>query len=272
VLALVLSVALVLVDERSSWLQPLRQGLNLVTAPIHYTAHWPQDAGDWLQEQLRTREDLQQENARLERRVLILEQKAQRLAVLKAENVRLRELLNSSERVDEQVRVAEVIGSDPDPNRRELVINQGSVGGDVYQGQAVLDSQGLIGQVVEVGPMSSRVLLITDANHALSVKVNRNGVRSILAGTGRGDELAMRYVPETADVREGDLLVSTGLGGRYPGGYPVADITSVTHKPGQAFLTIEARPRGRLGRLSHVLLVRRSETQGQQQSEVGDAE
>ena len=263
-LALVLAVGLVLAEQRTSWLDPVRQGLNLVTAPVHYGAHWPLDAADWLGEQLRTRDQLQQENARLERRLLILEQKAQRLAVLQAENVRLRELLNSSERVDEQVRVAEVIGSDPDPNRRELVINQGSAGGDVYQGQAVLDSQGLIGQVVEVGPLSSRVLLITDANHALSVKVNRNGVRSILAGTGRADRLEMRYVPETADVREGDLLVSTGLGGRYPNGYPVAEVTSVSHKPGHAFLSIDAKPRGRLGRLSHVLLVRRSEIQAQQ--------
>lgn len=270
-LALVLSVALVLLEQRSSWLDPVRQGLNLVTAPVHYAAHWPLDARDWLGEQFRTREQLQQENARLERRLLILEQKAQRLAVLQAENVRLRELLNSSERVDEQVRVAEVIGSDPDPNRRELVINQGSAGGDVYQGQAVLDSQGLIGQVVEVGSLSSRVLLITDANHALSVKVNRNGVRSILAGTGRADRLEMRYVPETADVREGDLLVSTGLGGRFPNGYPVAEVTSVTHKPGDAFLSIDAQPRARLGRLSHVLLVRRSEIQGRQPEGV-DAE
>ena len=258
---MVLSVALLFVGQRTDWLDSVRRGLNLVVAPVHYIAHWPVDAGGWLTDQLRTREDLQEENARLQRKLLILEQKAQRLAVLQAENVRLRELLNSSARVDEQVRVAEVIGSDPDPNRRELVINQGSMTGDVYKGQAVLDSQGLVGQVSEVGSLSSRVLLITDASHALSVKVNRNGVRSILAGTGRADRLEIRYVPETADVREGDLLVSTGLGGRYPDGYPVAEVSSVEHKPGHAFLSIEARPRGRLGRLSHVLLVQRSEMQ-----------
>ncbi|HBP70156.1 MAG TPA: rod shape-determining protein MreC, partial [Alcanivorax sp.] len=126
----------------------------------------------WLGRLSETRSNLMESRERLERQVLILEQKVQRLAVLQAENVRLRELLNSSANLDASVLVAEIIGVDPDPNRQELVINKGGQD-DVLQGQAVLESQGLIGQVVEAGPLSARVLLITDASHAMSVQVNR---------------------------------------------------------------------------------------------------
>lgn len=266
-----LAVALILTDQRTRWLDPVRSGLDLVTAPVHYMAHLPVALVDWLGDHARSRSSLQDENDHLHRQLLILEQKAQRLAVLQAENTRLRELLNSSARVDARVRVAEVVGIEPDPNRQELVINRGSAA-DVYRGQAVLDADGLVGQVVEVGPLTSRVLLITDASHALSVKVNRNGVRSILAGTGRSDLLALRYVPETADVREGDLLVSTGLGGRYPDGYPVAEVSVVTHEPGDAFMRIQAHPRARLDRVSHVLLVQRSELEAASPGEAADVQ
>lgn len=266
-----LAITLVLLDQRTPWVEPVRYGLNLVTAPVHYLAHLPVGLADWVGDHARTRGSLQEENDHLHRQLLILEQKAQRLAVLQAENTRLRELLNSSARVDARVRVAEVIGIEPDPNRQELVINRGSAA-EVYRGQAVLDADGLVGQVVEVGALTSRVLLITDASHALSVKVNRNGVRSILAGIGRSDVLELRYVPETADVREGDLLVSTGLGGRYPDGYPVAEVSTVSHEPGAAFMRIQARPRARLERVSHVLLVQRSELETASPEEGGDVQ
>ena len=190
----------------------------------------------------------------LRRQLLVLEQRSQRLAVLEAENVRLRELLNSSANLDARVLVAEIIGVEPDPNRHEIIINKG-VGDGLFKGQAVLDAHGLIGQLVEVGPYTSRALLITDATHALSVKVNRSGVRSILAGTGHPDRLRLLYVPDSADVAEGDLLVSTGLGRRYPAGYPAATVTAISREPGQSFVTVEARPAAWIDRASHVLLV-----------------
>ena len=174
-----------------------------LTAPIHYVAHLPVDSGQWLTEQAQSRSSLMEENQRLQRQSLILEQKVQRLAVLEAENVRLRELLNSSADLDANVLVAEIIGVDPDPNRQELVINKGT-GSDVFRGQAVLDAQGLIGQVVDAGPLSSRVLLLTDASHAMSVQVNRNGVRAVLAGNAQTG-LRLLYVPDTADIEEGDF-------------------------------------------------------------------
>lgn len=245
---------LIFLDLRTAWLDPVRYALGYVTGPIHYLAHFPAAMTAWVSDQARSSEDLREENSRLQRQNLILEQKAQRLAVLEAENVRLRELLQSSERLEARVRVAEIIGIDADPNRHEVVVNRGA-GGGVFKGQAVLDAQGLVGQVVDVGPLSSRVILITDATHALSVQVNRNGVRSILGGTGHPDRLRLLYVPDTADIREGDLLVTTGLGRRYPAGYPVATVVSVQQSPSEPFLLVEARPTAQLDRTTHVLLV-----------------
>ncbi|MCG8392938.1 MAG: rod shape-determining protein MreC [Pseudomonadales bacterium] len=256
-IALVLAIIMMVLDQRTPWATPLRHALGYLTAPIHYLAHLPVDSGEWLTEQAQSRDSLQEENRRLKRQALILEQKVQRLAVLEAENVRLRELLNSSAELDANVLVAEIIGVDPDPNRQELVINKGT-GDQVVRGQAVLDAQGLIGQVVDAGPLSSQVLLITDASHAMSVQVNRNGVRAVLAGSGQTG-LKLLYVPDTADIEEGDLLVSTGLGQRYPRGYPVARVTDIRHQSGAAFADITAQPTARLDRASHVLLVQSTE-------------
>ena len=246
--------ALLFLDLRTPWVGWVRYVGGYLTGPVQYLAHLPASMGSWVSEQARTSEDLRADNQRLQRQLLILEQKAQRLAVLEAENVRLRELLNSSARLQARVFVAEIIGIEPDPNRQELIVNKGS-GEGVFNGQAVLDANGLIGQVINVGPLTSRVLLITDATHAMSVQVNRNGMRSILAGTGHPDRMRLLYVPDTADIVEGDLLVSTGLGKRYPAGYPVATVTSVKQDPGQAFLSVEVRPTANIDRASHVLLV-----------------
>ena len=257
VAALVLSVIVIVLDQRTPWAEPVRHVLGYLTAPVHYIAHFPVDSGQWLSEQAQSRSSLMEENQRLQRQSLILEQKVQRLAVLEAENVRLRELLNSSADLDANVLVAEIIGVDPDPNRQELVINKGTVS-DVYRGQAVLDAQGLIGQVVDAGPLSSRVLLLTDASHAMSVQVNRNGVRAVLAGNGQTG-LRLLYVPDTADIEVGDLLVSTGLGQRYPRGYPVGTVTTVRHQSGAPYAEITALPTARIDRASHVLLVQPSD-------------
>lgn len=252
--AIVLSTLLILIDQRSPWGDSVRYPAGYVTGVFHYLANLPGSLLDGLQRQTRSRSELMAENERLERQLLILEQRAQRLAVLEAENVRLRELLNSSASLDARVLVAEIIGIEADPNRHEILINQGASRG-LFRGQAVLDAHGLIGQLVEVGAYTSRALLITDATHALSVKVNRSGVRSILAGTGHPDRLRLLYVTDSADIVEGDLLVSTGLGRRYPPGYPVATVTSIVQEPGQPFLTVEARPAASIDRASHVLLV-----------------
>jgi rod shape-determining protein MreC len=170
------------------------------------------------------------------------------------QNVRLRELLNSSALVDDQVLVGELIGVDPNPFTQRLLIDKGEKDG-VFIGQPVLDARGLMGQVVEVMPYSSRVLLLTDATHSIPVQVNRNGLRAIASGTGNPERLELRHVADTADIKEGDLLVSSGLGQRFPAGYPVATVREVNHDSGQPFAVIRAEPTAALNRSRYVLLV-----------------
>ena len=210
--------------------------------------------GVWAEEAAVSRATLQEENSRLRNEALILKQKVQQMVSLRAENNRLRELLNTSEQLDDSVLVAELIGVDPDPYTHHIILNKGSTHG-VFVGQPILDAQGLMGQVVEVLPYTSRVLLLADSNHAIPVQVSRNGVRAIAVGAGKLDELVLIYVPDTADIKAGDQLVSSGLGSRYPRGYPVGEITSVEHDPGEPFAFVRAKPAAYLDRSRYVLLV-----------------
>ncbi len=184
----------------------------------------------------------------------MLELRSQRLAALETENIELRELLSASEQVDDRVLVASVVAVDPDPFSQQIVVNKGGEDG-VFIGQPVLDAYGLLGQVIDVMPFSARVLMIADPNHAIPVQVNRNGVRAIAVGTGSLTELELIYVPATADIIPGDLLVSSGLGERYPRGYPVATVTAVENISGQSFAKVLAEPSAQLDRSRHLLLV-----------------
>ncbi len=249
-----ISFALIFVDHRFDYLQPVRYALSVVTAPIQYIANIPGQIAEWSSDTVRSRASLEEENARLQSEVLVLKRRVQKLASTVAENTRLKELMNASDMLDDQVLIGEIIGVDPDPYRHEAIVNKGSQDG-VYEGQAVLDAEGLMGQVVEVGALTSRVLLITDATHGVPVHVNRNGVRAIAVGSGKLDMLRLLHVPATADIVQGDLLVSSGLGGRFPKGYPVGVVTLVQHDPGLPFATVQAQPMANLDRSRHVLLV-----------------
>jgi len=154
----------------------------------------------------------------------------------------------------DKVLIAELIGVSPDPNVHKVIVDKGEDDG-VYIGQALVDAKGLMGQVVSVGYFSSEVLLITDTTHALPVQINRNGVRLIVEGVGSLYELAVRHVSNTVDIQEGDLLVSSGLGQRFPVGYPVAEVVEVSFDPGKAFARVVAKPMAELNRSRHVLLV-----------------
>jgi rod shape-determining protein MreC len=252
--AVVLSLIVLLLDQRTHWLHPVRFAVGYVTGPVHIVAHVPADIVDWLGDQLQSHGELVAENRSLHQQNLILRQESQQLAVLRAENTRLRELLNSSRRIGASVSIAEIIGISPDPDRQELVINRGS-DDKIHVGQVVLDAYGVMGQVSSVGAFSAHVILITDANHAMSVQDNRNGLHGILAGTGQPDMLRLLYVPVSSDIKQGDLLVSTGLEGRFPRGYPVASVMQVQHDSASPFLTILARPEAHIRRASHVLLI-----------------
>lgn len=242
------------VDARVAALQPLRSHLNLLLTPVYYAADVPVRAWNTGYQLLASRVDLLAENERLRAEALLTKRKLQKLAALTEQNVRLRELLNSSSLVDERVLVSELIGVDPNPFTQRILINRGERDG-VFLGQPVLDATGLMGQVVEVMPYTARVLLITDATHSLPVQVNRNGLRAIASGTGNNEWLELRFIGDTADIRVGDILVSSGLGQRFPAGYPVGRVISVSQDPAQPFADVRVAPTAQLNRSRYMLLV-----------------
>jgi len=178
----------------------------------------------------------------------------QKLAALEVENIRLRELLDSSFEVGEKVLIAELMSVNLDPYKHQVVINKGELH-DVYPGQPLVDADGVMGQIVHAGPYSSTAILITDTSHAIPVQVNRNGLRTIALGSGSINRLELPYIPNSADIRPGDLLTTSGLGGRFPPGYPVATVETVEHDPGSAFASVNATPLAHLNSSREVLLV-----------------
>ncbi|QVN04437.1 rod shape-determining protein MreC [Pseudomonas rhodesiae] len=250
----VLSVALMVVDARFALLKPLRSQMSLVLMQTYWITDLPQRLYQGVASQFGSRTELVAENEKLKTENLLLQGRMQKLAALTEQNVRLRELLNSSALVNEKVEVAELIGMDPNPFTHRIIINKGERDG-VVLGQPVLDARGLMGQVVELMPYTSRVLLLTDTTHSIPVQVNRNGLRAIASGTGNPERLELRHVADTADIKEGDLLVSSGLGQRFPAGYPVATVKEVIHDSGQPFAIVRAVPTAALNRSRYLLLV-----------------
>ncbi|MBD3655288.1 MULTISPECIES: rod shape-determining protein MreC [Marinobacter] len=253
-LVILLSVGLIVADTRLDRVEPVRSALGTVLAPVYWLGNAPRDFSEWVSGLFTTRDDLVEENEALQARLLILERRALKYAALAAENNELRRLMNSSEVLDDRVIVAEIVSVSPDPYSHEVVINKGSRDG-VRVGQAILDAGGLMGQVVQSSSFTSRVMLVSDSSHAVPVEVVRNGLRSILLGIGDSDILELVYVPDTVDIREGDLLVSSGLGGRFPRGYPVAEVSAIHKDPGDPFVQIQATPKARLNQSRLVLVV-----------------
>jgi rod shape-determining protein MreC len=231
-----------------------RSFLDTLGTPIYWAADLPLRLRDWADEHIQSRFELLEAKERLARENLILQGRSQQMASLQAENVRLRALLNSSALLRDDVLVAELVGVSPDPMRHLLVLNKGERDG-VFVGQPLIDADGLMGQVVEVTTASSRALLITDATHSIPVQINRNGVRAIAEGTGSLGSLEIHHVSATTDIQLGDLLVTSGLGGRFPEGYPVAVVSEIERDPGRTFARVLARPSAALDRSRHVLLV-----------------
>lgn len=243
-----------LVDARLDVLKPVRSNLGMVLTPLYWLGDLPVRGWNNTMQMFSSRTDLLAENEQLRAETLLMQRRLQKLATLTEQNVRLRELLNSSALIDDRVLVAELIGVDPNPYTHRVLINKGSNSG-VTLGQPVLDARGVMGQVVEVMPYSSRVLLITDSNHSVPVQVNRNGLRAIASGTGDLESIELRYVTDSADIREGDLLVTSGMGQRFPVGYPVAVVTEVQRNTGQPFARVQALPAATLNRSRYLLLV-----------------
>ena len=242
------------VDHRQGHLEKVRSALSVFVYPLQYTANLPVMATDWVSEAFVTRASLMEENARLRDEQLVLSSKVQKVEILKAENERLREMLQSSEKLDERVLIAELLAVDLQPFRHQIVINKGQREG-VYDGQPIVDANGVMGQIVHVGPFSSTVLLLTDPSHAIPVQINRNGLRSVAVGTGQSHILQLEHLPNNVDIREGDLVVSSGLGSRFPPGYPVGVVYNISRVPGEPFAKVTIIPSAQLEKSREVLLV-----------------
>jgi len=242
-------------DSRFDYLSRVRYYTALLVAPVHVLATLPGLAVDSVMGLFQTRGQLEEENARLQEQLLMQQYQLQKLDHLTAENRRLNELLKASTVVDGVVMRAQLTGESPDPFAKRILINKGSADG-VYIGQPVLDADGLMGQVMDVEPLTSWVLLISDPQHATPVQVNRNGLRAIAAGTRDSLHfLTLNNVPNTADIETGDVLVTSGLGDRFPAGYPVGVVNSVVRDPGKPFAEVMVAPTALIDRSRNLLLV-----------------
>jgi rod shape-determining protein MreC len=253
-LAVALSIGLIVADHRHHHLGVLRSTLSVVVYPLHYLASLPAALARSVEGRMAVEEDLRKQNKSLRQDNLVLKARLQQFEALEAENMRLRDLLGSSFKIGDRVLIAELLSVDLDPYRQQVMVNKGTASG-VFVGQPVLDANAVMGQVVRVNPLSATVLLITDASHGLPVQVNRNGLRTVAQGTGFVDRLELPHLPKNADVQVGDLLVTSGLGGHFPPGYPVARVADVRQEPGNPFATVIAEPTASLDRSREVLLV-----------------
>ncbi len=248
------SLIMMTVDHRQGHLEKVRSALSVFVYPLQYVANLPITVTNWASEVLTTRARLMEENAWLRDEQLVLSSKIQKFEILEAENERLREMLQSSERLGERVLIAELLAIDLQPFRHQIVINKGQREG-VYDGQPIVDANGVMGQIVHVGPFSSTVLLLTDPTHAIPVQINRNGLRSVAVGTGQSHILQLEHLSNNVDIREGDLMVSSGLGSRFPSGYPVGVVHNISRVPGEPFAKVTIIPSAQLEKSREVLLV-----------------
>ncbi|WP_273150445.1 rod shape-determining protein MreC [Methylophaga thiooxydans] len=253
-LALLASLVLFFLDSRLDYFKPVRSVLSTVVYPIQVTASMPTSLVDWIEDFFQDREQLREKMAVLEASNMLQNIRLQKMQALERENMRLRELLGSSFRLQERVQVAELLTVDLDPFSQQVVIDKGKNYG-VYVGQPVLDAKGVMGQVTETSPLSSRVVLLTDPSHSIPVQINRNGLRAVVTGRGLGEKLQMDFLPHNADIRVGDLLVTSGLGGRFPVGYPVGEVIAVDFPQGKAFADIKVEPAANLATSREVMLV-----------------
>ena len=251
---MLLSAITLVLEVNTRLLEPVRAQISTLLLPLFLIAESPYRAGGELSDLVATREMLQAQVDAQSAEILALSRIAQQYESLRAENERLRALLGSRARVSSRVLVAELVGVVPAPDTRQVILDKGSTDG-VLVDAPVIDAQGLFGRVVEVGRSSSRVLLVTDAAHAVPVQINRNGVRSIAGGTGDATALELENVPVTADVVEGDLVETSGLGGGFPAGFPVGIVQSVRIETTAPFALIEVLPLAELDRARHLLIL-----------------
>jgi len=253
-IAVALAVALIVADRRYHQLDSVRNVLSTLSYPLILISGAPVRSVEWLADSWVSRDQLQEQYQQLHRENLTLRGRLQRMESLEAENMRLRDLVSSSFKIGDRVLIAELERVDLNPYRHQVMVNKGNSSG-VFVGQPALDAHGVMGQVIRVTSGTSTILMITDAEHALPVQVNRNGLRTTAQGTGFIDRLQLLHLPKNTDITKGDLLVTSGLGGHFPPGYPVAEVSEVRVEPGKPFATVTATPSAHLERTREVLLV-----------------
>ena len=259
-------------DNRFGFLDRVRFGLGYATTPVYWVADIPARVSTWIDDVFVYRTDLLEENEYLREELLVAQQELQLLESLASENSRLLELNNATQVIEGEVVPAEIINISPDPYSKRVLINKGARDG-VFAGQPLIDANGLMGQVDEVLPFTSWVLLITDSHHVTPIEVNRNGERALARGSrSTATELELEFVTQTQDMLAGDLLVSSGMGQIYPKNYPVAEIISVYVDPGQDFASVKAKPLAQINSTRHVMLVFDQEGADAGESPIVDSE
>jgi rod shape-determining protein MreC len=254
VLYSLLALGLIIVDKRYDHLGRIRRVLSVVAYPVQVAVASPFDGWNWFKDSVTTRDALRADKAKLEAELRVAQFRLQRYEALEAETQRLRALRDSTAGVTDRFVIGDVMDVDLDAFRERVLVDKGA-GDGVYVGQAVLDAGGVFGQVARVGQLTSEVILVSDPAHAIPVQINRTGLRTIAVGTGDLSRLKLPYLPTSADVIAGDLLVTSGLGGGFPAGYPVGTIAEVKRDPAQSLADVDVKPAAALDRSRELMFV-----------------
>jgi len=248
------AITLMVLDHRLESFATIRAALSLPLAPFQYIVSWPTQMIDTLTSAISTHDRLVEENLKLKSEQLLLRAQLQRLVAIESENDYLKALLQSSRQIKGKTLIAELLAIASEPFVNQVILNKGKRDG-VYIGQPVLDANGVLGQVVQAGPITSRVLLINDPHSGVAVQDGRNGIRAVAVGDSYSDKMRLLYVPKTADIKIGDVFITSGLGGRYPEGYPVGKVININTDPSHEFASVYLQPSAHINSSRQVLLV-----------------
>jgi rod shape-determining protein MreC len=254
VLYCLLALGLIIYDKRVDHLGKIRRALSFVAYPVQLAVASPFEGWHWFRESVSTRDTLRADKARLEADLRVAEFRLQRYEALEAESQRLRALRANTAGVPDRFIIGDIMDVDLDAFRERVLVDKGASQG-VFVGQAVLDSGGVFGQVARIEQYTSEVILVSDPTHAIPVQINRTGLRTVAVGTGDTSRLKLPYLPTSADVQVGDLLVTSGLGGGFPVGYPVGTVSKVRRDPAQSLAEVDVRPAAALDRSRELMFV-----------------
>lgn len=255
IIFVVLSFILLINDQRNNYLSILRNSIAIAIYPLQSAVEIPSRLTDWFDLRIKSKEILIKENQNLLSQQKINSSILQRYESLEQENERLKQILNAASNLDNKVEITRIISVNVNPYRHTIVIDKGERDG-VYEGQILLGADGVIGQILHTNFLTSEAILISDSDHALPVEINRNGLRTIVLGNGSYTKLDVPYIPNNADIEIGDLLVTSGLGGKFPSGYPVAKVDFIESDLSEQFYKVSAKPIAYLNQVREVMLLK----------------